>query len=98
MTKDPMMLSTYVGIIFLVLTALYLHSKRPELILYVDKKGDKQIDYVILLLISLIVGVTASIITFFVVTKPDVIEEKINEQPIKVISKSENSSGVKNLI
>lgn len=96
---DPIRLSSYIGIIFFFISALYLHIKRPDNVLYLDKKGEKKIDYIILILLSIIVGVTASIVSFFYLTKEDKIEYKEKEkEPNKKVERSYASSDIKDFI
>lgn len=99
MDKDPIKLSGYIGICTFVVSALYLYNAKPETVIYIDKKGEKKIDYFILLLISIIIGITACIIAFFALSRDEQIKEEIAPKlPEVKIEKSNRSSDIKELI
>jgi hypothetical protein len=99
MDKDPIKISGYVGILTFVISVLYLYNAKPETVIYINKKGEKKIDSVILLLISIIVGITASIIAFFVLSRDEQIKEEITPKVSDIkIEKSNRSSDIKDLI
>ena len=72
--NNPIKCSIYAGLFFFILTMIYLLISKPDFITFLDKDGIRKIDISLLLVTSILIQITVSIISFFILTSNRVVE------------------------
>lgn len=65
--EDPIYKSLYIGVLFFVMTFVYLTYSRPDFVMMIDKDNKQKRNWISILLFSILIQVATSICVFFMI-------------------------------